>query len=239
MHFQPRAPTRLVCCIYQQTLDHYNVLTTTATWPQRFWTNAQFFNGSGPLFLYVEGEGAGSPYDVLSGQHVELAANHSALVIALEHRYYGASVPTGDMSVDNMGYLSSHQAVGDVARFLREYVAVQYPGVTAVITYGGSYPGALSGWLRFRLPQLVWGAFSTSSPIEAQADFQGYNNVVAASLSSPLVGGSAHCLANVKAAFAVVDTAMRGDTASKTAMSAQMSSCAAAITDNDVMWLAT
>lgn len=34
---------------------------------------------AGPLFLYVEGEGAGSPYDVLSGQHVELAANHSAL----------------------------------------------------------------------------------------------------------------------------------------------------------------
>lgn len=30
----------------------------------------------------------------MQGQHVELAANYSGLVIALEHRYYGASTPT-------------------------------------------------------------------------------------------------------------------------------------------------
>lgn len=158
---------------YDQVLDHYSVdEASTATWNQRFWTNEQYWKGSGPLFVYVEGEGAGSPYDVLSGQHVELAANHSALIIALEHRFYGASIPTSDMSNDNMKYLSSHQAIGDTARFLREYVTATYPNVTAVVTFGGSYPGALSGWLRFRLPHLVWGAFSTSSPVEAIADFQ-------------------------------------------------------------------
>ncbi len=70
---------------YNQTLDHYNVLNG-GTWAQRYWVNASFFTGSGPLFLYVEGEGAGSPRSVLYGQHMELAANHSALVISLEHR---------------------------------------------------------------------------------------------------------------------------------------------------------
>lgn len=158
----------------------------------------------------MEGEGAGSPYDVLDGQHVELAANHSALVIALEHRFYGASAPTADMSVDNLGYLSSHQAIADIARFLNEFVPANYPNVTAVITFGGSYPGALSAWVRLRLPHLVWGAFSTSSPVEAIADFTGYNDVVSASLSSSLVGGSPACLTAVKAAFQVIDTAMRG-----------------------------
>ena len=58
---------------FNQTLDHTNVLTG-GFWPQRFWVNTQYFNGSGPLFLYVEGEGAGSPYSVMSGQHFELAA---------------------------------------------------------------------------------------------------------------------------------------------------------------------
>ena len=70
---------------YNQTLDHFNVLNG-GFWQQRFWVNASFFTGAGPLFLYVEGEGSGSPRSVLYGQHMELAANHSALVISLEHR---------------------------------------------------------------------------------------------------------------------------------------------------------
>ena len=77
---------------FNQTADHFNVLYPTslprgtAYWPQRFWTSEAVYKGGDTLFLYVEGEGAGSPYDVLSGQHVELAATHDALVLALEHR---------------------------------------------------------------------------------------------------------------------------------------------------------
>jgi hypothetical protein len=70
---------------FNQTLDHYNALNQ-GVWPQRYWVNASFYTGTGPLFLYVEGEGTGSPYDVVLGQHVELAAQHGALIISLEHR---------------------------------------------------------------------------------------------------------------------------------------------------------
>jgi hypothetical protein len=70
---------------FNQTLDHYNALDQ-GTWQQRYWVNSSFFTGNGPLFLYVEGEGTGSPYDVVLGQHVELAAQHGALIISLEHR---------------------------------------------------------------------------------------------------------------------------------------------------------
>lgn len=62
---------------------------------------------------------------------------------------------------------------------------------------------------------------------------------MSASLSSPLVGGSDACLSAVKAGFAVVDTAMRGTNGDKSAMSTKMSSCAPALTDNDVMWFAS
>lgn len=85
----------------------------------------------------------------------------------------------------------------------------------------------------------MWGAFSTSSPVQAVADFYGYNDVVAASLSSPLVGGSPACLTAVKAAFVGIDAALRGPDANKTAISTLMSSCAPALSDNDVMWMAT
>jgi serine protease 16 len=70
--------------------------------------------------------------------------------------------------------------------------------------------GAVSAWTRLRLPHLVHAAFSTSSPVQAVIDFQDYNNVVAASLSSSLVGGSPQCLTAVQQGFAALDTAMRG-----------------------------
>lgn len=40
---------------FNATTDNLNVLgSVAATWPQRFWTNASFFQGKGPLFLYIE-----------------------------------------------------------------------------------------------------------------------------------------------------------------------------------------
>jgi len=40
-----------------------------------------------------------------------------------------------------------------------------------VISFGGSYSGALSAWLRKTYPDVIHGAVSTSSPILAQLDF--------------------------------------------------------------------
>jgi serine protease 16 len=203
--------------------------------------NATFFNPTPsnptpPVFFYIEGEGAGNAADVVEGQHVELAAAHGALILALEHRYYGASVPTPDMTTPNMRFLSSHQAIADIARFIAEYV---YPtfNITAenkLVTFGGSYPGALSAWARLRLPHMVYGAFSTSSPVNAIADFQGYNNVVAAALANPAVGGSSACLGNVQQAFSAVTAAFQGTLQQKTAMSTKLSSCAPATAALDI-----
>lgn len=88
---------------FNQTLDHYNALNL-GFWQQRYWVNASFFDGSGPLFLYVEGEGTGSPYDVVLGQHVELAAQHGALIISLEHRWV-ESAEDGDSKHAEYPYL--------------------------------------------------------------------------------------------------------------------------------------
>lgn len=174
---------------------------------------------------------------------MELAAQYNALVIALEHRYYGASIPTPDFTTANMAYLSSHQAVGDVARFLNEFVFptwnVNLAAGQKVVTFGGSYPGALSAWLRLRLPHLISVAISTSSPIQAQLDFTAYNGVVNSSLSKTSIGGSPACAEATRAAFTVMDTAFQAGGVAKNLMAMRLNSCTNLTGQNDTMWAAS
>jgi len=133
---------------------------------------------------------------------MEMAKLYGALVIAVEHRYYGASVPTSDLSTPNLKWLSSHQALADLAEFYG-FAQSQF-GLTQKnpwFSFGGSYPGALSAWFRMKFPHLVYGSIASSGPVQAQLNFEGYNTVVADSLSSPLVGGSQSCLNSVESAF--------------------------------------
>ena len=47
-----------------------------------------------------------------------LAAEAGAMTVALEHRFFGESYPTRDMSDTSLKYLSSNQALADLARFI-------------------------------------------------------------------------------------------------------------------------
>ena len=122
----------------EQRVDHFDGANAD-TFGQRYWVNDTFWK-AGPTdgstaarsvaFLCVGGEGP--PLDgsvVVESIHcndaVELAPKLGALVVALEHRYYGESVPTEDFSTPNLRYLSSHQALADLANF-RVHVAAQY-----------------------------------------------------------------------------------------------------------------
>lgn len=65
------------------------------------------------------------------------------LQVALEHRFFGASVPTPDLSLASMRYLSTHQALADISRFISEFLIPNYnidPTVNKIVTFGGSYP---------------------------------------------------------------------------------------------------
>lgn len=47
-----------------------------------------------------------------------VGAKHGALLMSLEHRYYGDSQPFADHSTDNLQYLTSEQALADIANFI-------------------------------------------------------------------------------------------------------------------------
>uniref|UniRef100_A0A3Q4HET5 Uncharacterized protein n=1 Tax=Neolamprologus brichardi TaxID=32507 RepID=A0A3Q4HET5_NEOBR len=57
---------------------------------QRFFVNEAYWqHPDGPVFLYIGGEGPLVEYDVLTGHHSDMAEEHGALLLALEHRFYG------------------------------------------------------------------------------------------------------------------------------------------------------
>ena len=93
----------------------------------------------------------------------------------LEHRFYGQSRPTEDLSRENMKYLSSRQALEDAGRFISDMN--RRHNLTTWITFGGSYPGSLSAWMRLRFPHLVTGSVSSSGPLFAKLDYWEYLQV--------------------------------------------------------------
>lgn len=45
-----------------------------------------------------------------AGHHVDIAKEHKALLLALEHRFYGDSITPDGLKTENLAHLSSQQA---------------------------------------------------------------------------------------------------------------------------------
>lgn len=93
------------------------------------------------------------------------------LVLVVEHRFYGQSLPFGNSSfkLENMKYLTSEQALSDLAYFINAVNVNKMYGVNGNpwITIGGSYPGAMSAWFRYKYPHLTIGAIASSAVVQA------------------------------------------------------------------------
>ncbi|CAI5446317.1 unnamed protein product [Caenorhabditis angaria] len=175
----------VVSGLFTQTLDHFDN-TSTSTFNQRYWHNNQWFKTGGPAFLMLGGEGPESSYWVSNSnlEMTKLAAQQGAWVFDIEHRFYGNTYPTQDMSVTSLKYLSSAQAIEDAAAFIRA-MKTQIPELANAqwVTFGGSYSGALAAWAREKHPELIFAAVGSSGPVQAEVDFVEYLEVVKNSIS--------------------------------------------------------
>ncbi|KAJ8042072.1 Thymus-specific serine protease [Holothuria leucospilota] len=191
----------------EQPLDHFNRLDER-TFMQRYHVIDAYWNdpGHGPVFLFIGGELPLEEREVNSGHHLEMAQKFHALIFGVEHRFYGKSVPNKGLTLEVLQYLSSQQALADLANFI-SFATQQYSlsDSNTWISIGGSYPGSLSAWMNLKYGHLIFGALASSAPVRAQVDFQEFNDVVGAGLSNTKTGGSAECLKNVIAAFSQVD----------------------------------
>ena len=105
--------------LFENNVDHFSA-NDARTYKQRYWYNDKFFSGKekhGPVFLYICGEWTCTPPDEQM-YPMMVGAEHEALHVSLEHRYYGESQPFDSWATENMEYLSSKQALADIAHFI-------------------------------------------------------------------------------------------------------------------------
>ncbi|OQR82188.1 serine protease family S28 [Thraustotheca clavata] len=167
----------------QQLLDHgRDGCGDGQVWKQRYFTNSEFYGGPGsPVFLYINGENVARNTTVVSKNLFMniLAKKHNALIVSLEHRYYGKSQPTTDLSTSNLKYLSADNALADIATFQDYFTANRNLSSNSPwVAFGGSYPGMLSAWTKFSYPNRFVGSVASSAPIELHPDYFEYMEVV-------------------------------------------------------------
>lgn len=196
---------------FTQRLDHFDD-SNTKTWQQRFFYNDSFHvKPNGPVFLMIGGEGEASPIWLTVGDMMKNAQAFGAFTFLLEHRFYGKSHPTSDMSDASLRYLNSEQALADLAAF-RNAMAKKFNLTSSKwISFGGSYPGSLSAWFRLKYPHLVNGAVASSAPVFAKLDFPEYMDVVTASLGTT----GQDCVKNVANATQTLNSLLSSEQGAK------------------------
>ena len=164
-----------------QFIDHFNPLDGR-TFAQRYWVDNTFYNpgSSSPIFLYICGEGTCKGTPAVGSYIYQMAQKAGALLVALEHRYYGLSQPFGpqSMKVENLHYLTVENALEDLAYFIswfKDNYTYKIIDSQPWITIGGSYPGALSGWFRNKYPHMTVGAWASSAVVNSILDYADYD----------------------------------------------------------------
>ncbi|XLT10769.1 hypothetical protein HN51_056562 [Arachis hypogaea] len=167
---------------FNQTLDHYSPYDHRQ-FQQRYYEFLDYFRiPDGPIFLIICGEG---PCGGIVNDYIAvLAKKFGAAMVTLEHRYYGKSSPFKSLATENLKYLSSKQALNDLAAFRQYYqdslnVKLNRTKVeSSWFFFGGSYSGALSAWFRLKYPHLTCGSLASSAVVQAVFDFTEFDQQI-------------------------------------------------------------
>ncbi|KAK3658959.1 hypothetical protein LTR56_001396 [Elasticomyces elasticus] len=178
---------------FSTPIDHFHNESkyephSNGSYPMRYWFDATYYKPGGPVIILQSGESDASgrlPF-LQKGLLHDLAAATNGIGVVMEHRYYGTSFPTPDLSTKNLRFLTTEQALADAVYFAQNiaFAGLEQYGdltskTTAYLGYGGSYSGAFNAFLRVQYPDVFWGTISSSGVTKAIYDFWEYYEPVA------------------------------------------------------------
>ncbi|XP_027084676.1 uncharacterized protein [Coffea arabica] len=198
---------------YEQTLDHFNYNPKSYTkFNQSYVINSKFWGGAksnSPIFAYLGAEAPLAGDIETIGFLPDNAPRFKALLVYIEHRFYGNSVPHGSMekAMKNKairGYFNSAQALADYAEVLM-HVKHKFSAKNApIIVVGGSYGGMLASWFRLKYPHIALGALASSAPVLYFDDItpqNGYDSIVTKDFKEE----SEHCYETIRKSWSEID----------------------------------
>lgn len=171
--------------IFNQKLDHRT--SSPVTFKQRYFIDSQYADdANSPVFYIICGEwncaGTGS-YSFVE----KMAQNFKAHLVALEHRFYGESLPNTRLTPQMLRFLDLESAIEDLAtvqRFLMKEKGFQGKWVA----FGGSYAGTLAAFYREKHPELVVGSLASSAPVLTKNEFKEYDGHIAKVVNKTVCG---------------------------------------------------
>ncbi|XP_013183888.2 putative serine protease K12H4.7 [Amyelois transitella] len=182
---------------FEQPLDHFDK-NETRTWRMKYFERHDYWREDGPIYVFINGEGPASSVFLTTGMLYDLAKETGGAMYVSEHRYYGDSKPFVNLTSENLAYLSSRQALADVANLLKYILSMSKFKNSKVVVVGGSYAGNLAAWMKVLYPNLIDAAIASSAPVLAKADFYEYLETVSKDFEEH---GTDGCWDNIAARF--------------------------------------
>lgn len=172
--------------VFEQLLDHEH--PELGTFSQKYWYSTEYWTGPGaPVVAFTPGEVAAAGFTgylfnhTLPGQFAQAIGGAAVLI---EHRYWGESSPYEELTTKNLQYLTVPNAIADLTYFARN-VKLPFdtngtsnaPNAPWVLS-GGSYSGALTGWVASVAPGTFWAYHASSAVVHAIGDFWQYHEPI-------------------------------------------------------------
>ncbi|XP_037464317.1 lysosomal Pro-X carboxypeptidase-like [Triticum dicoccoides] len=198
---------------FLQELDHFTFTPNSShLFSQKYLLNDTFWRrkpNAGPLFVYTGNEGEIEWFTTNTGFMFDIAPDFGALLVFIEHRFYGESMPFGNdsdsyRSAETLGYLTSMQALTDFAILITSLKQNLSVVDAPVIVFGGSYGGMLASWFRLKYPHVAMGAVASSAPILQFDDITPWSSFYDA-ISQDFKSESLNCFSVIKAVWDVLD----------------------------------
>ncbi|KAJ6355236.1 hypothetical protein OIU76_026960 [Salix suchowensis] len=193
---------------FPQVIDHFTFQPKSSKiFYQKYLVNSHYWRRGAPIFVYTGNEGDIEWFASNTGFLLDIAPKFRALLVFIEHRFYGESMPFGNKSyksAETLGYLNSQQALADFAILIRSLKHNLSSEASPVVVFGGSYGGMLAAWFRLKYPHIAIGALASSAPILQFDDITPWSSFYDA-VSQDFKEASLNCYEVIKGSWAELE----------------------------------